>query len=206
MEKESNKVKLETLFFMKEDFLCTLNAEVPISTISNYSNPLLILKEKKFPTNSKKFESKSTINEKKKFSNFFPKTFELISNQLNFSSCFTPKNSFDICDYTNDKLCKAADDMLKLLIRIKFPIIEEEIGPIFGEEWNRLTLYQEGSTKIHTIASLIMVYLDVYHFQSENFSEYDKNILLWTLLLHDIAKHVILNQSLFEHFNYGKFR
>src|SRR5690606_9578481 len=53
------------------------------------------------------------------------------------------------------------------------------------------------------ILTLILTYIDIEENINKNeviLSEYDINILLWAVLLHDIAKHVVLNENLGEVF------
>ena len=78
------------------------------------------------------------------------------------------------------------------------PEIEKEILIYFPNEWKMLN-NKFDKTKIHIIYSLVYVVNDI-KFNKEFISDYDENILLWSILLHDISKHVIIKPELKEDF------
>ena len=70
----------------------------------------------------------------------------------------------------------------------------KDIDKILKDEWEELKTKIINYTNVHTITCLLMSFYDLYNTNKINknsdveYSEYDKNILLWAFLLHDIGK------------------
>jgi hypothetical protein len=173
---------------------------------NKFINPILILKQTKLFTKIGMFLSKNNnISSEYLFDNNFPNIMQLLSKCYNFNlnNILRVINSHheDIKLY-NTVLCTNADDHLRITIENNYPLIEEDINKIFEFEWSQLNLYYLGSTKIHTLCALLFVYLDINFCLDIKIYDYDKNILYWAILLHDISKHVVLNKYSNENFDY----
>jgi len=161
------------------------------------SDLILSLKIKKFPTHLKTYEETTEeVIEHINFKTFFPKLFLFIKT---FDSKFCSKYVNSQISQEPQNESNSLDDNLRKIIESDLTELEEEFSPFLIEEWNSLNVYMSGKTKIHTMICLIFLYYEI-EILKKNFREYDKNVLYWAILLHDIAKHVILNEKLGEKF------
>jgi hypothetical protein len=160
-------------------------------------NLLLSLKLKKFPTFLKEYnEFMGDVEYQFNFIKLFPKLFSFIKS---FECKFCSKYPNTLISYELNEDLNSLDDHLKKMVESNLSEIEEEFPPFLIEEWNALNVYMNGRTKVHTIICLIFLYYEI-EILNKNLNEYDKNVLYWAILLHDIAKHVILNEKLGEKF------
>jgi hypothetical protein len=154
---------------------------------------------KDFPTNEFNI---SILPEKNNFKITFRKINEFIQN---FEPLFTQHLSIHLEKIqslnTYEEKATLADELVYDIIKENLSKIEEEILTLYEQEWNCLNSYFSGRTKIHIILTLIFLHIDLnYENNNKHISEYDKNILHWALLFHDIAKHVNLNKNFDENF------
>jgi hypothetical protein len=162
-----------------------------LNNISLDINPIIYLKLNKFQTGLKPFTSKNEIvNDDHNFKKCFPTLYDFISN---FEKKLTdnPEIKNTLSEYFKNQdieTAKLIDSKINTLLISKLSEIEIEIIKYYGEEWNSLT-HMDGKTKVHIVYSLVYVYYDIT-LNKQNISEYDENILLWSILLHDISKHV----------------
>lgn len=72
----------------------------------------------------------------------------------------------------------------------------KDIDNVMKDEWDELKSKIINYTNVHTVSCLLMSAYDLFHTDKIHkhleyeFSEYDKNILLWAFLLHDIGKYI----------------
>lgn len=178
--------------------------------------PMSNLKLDKFSTlfNYKYYtEDLQELNGNILFENNFPKLYEfiqkfdkilceeLISSDLISNN--TNSNSHDKFFYKDLSLVdkKAFEVIHSNLQLIETDFKNDSITRLFkcGEEWDKLNFYFNGFTKLHSIIVLFFTYIDINNGQIKSvLTNYDKNILLWAALFHDIGKHVKLNNSLAE--------
>ena len=72
----------------------------------------------------------------------------------------------------------------------------------FKDSWINLQSVNNGTTGFHIFITLVLVYTDCFKTKNSNLiSEYDSNILLWTMLFHDICKYIKINKNLQEDFS-----
>ena len=140
--------------------------------------------------------------------NYFPQNN--IFNNENVANKIIPKNqNFEYLFPIFTSFCKNLDK--NLLIKINSMKInsldffitqyveneisnyEKEINEFSGQYWNKL----RKETKRHISLFFYMVY---EYIKDKMFCDYDKNILYWTILLHDIGKHQIMNKYNNERF------
>jgi hypothetical protein len=188
--------------------------------------PMSFLKINKFPTlfNSNYYYKEDTqeLEDKFNFKITFPQLFDFIKNfdkifyeELNSANLISKNtNSItnshsDLQDKFNYKDLHLIDEKVHEIIFNNLQLIENDFkkDSIISsfkceEEWDKLNFYFNGWTKVHTIIVIIFTYIDLNNGEiKNNLSNYDKNILLWVALFHDIGKHVKLNHSLGEKFN-----
>jgi len=80
----------------------------------------------------------------------------------------------------------------------------KEIDNILKDEWDELKSKIINYTNVHTLSCLIMSCYDLYSgkmFEKE-FSDVDKNIILWAFLLHDIGKYISFNSIEQDFYDY----
>ena len=140
--------------------------------------------------------------------NYFPQNN--IFNNENVANKIIPKNqNFEYLFPIFTSFCKNLDK--NLLIKINSMKInsldffitqyveneisnyEKEINEFSGQYWNKL----RKETKRHISLFFYMVY---EYIKDKMFCDYDKNILYWTILFHDIGKHQIMNKYNNERF------
>lgn len=183
----------------------SINVETCHNDINNNNNPIYTLKANSFSTHLKNFtQISSNIQDSIRFKTLFPTLFNYITDFDNnlIEKLFKSNRALniDVKNATNEELI-LLDTHIKYIIEFDIKQIEEEFSTIILEEWNGLNIHYNGRTKIHIFLTLIFLFNDIEHILSNTLSEYEQNILYWALLLHDIAKHVILNQMLGESFN-----
>ena len=124
------------------------------------------------------------------FSKKFPRFFKFINDLDNlFTEEIHKINSTFKIDLT-----------LKNFVGKKVVLYDEEIKKFIGEKY--ITL--RGQTKIHTINFLHMFYNFLINFTKEkkiSLNDYDKNILYWTILFHDLGKFHCMNPNINENYN-----
>ena len=163
-----------------------------------FTKPLYNLKLNNFPTHLCDFQQTSkkiddTVNFKNRFKtfyNFITKFDETLDNEIN-PKLFQNNSSMEELNLIDIEVKKLVENNLTLM--------EAECPPVFLKQWNGLNTYFNGKTKIHIILTLTLLYIDIEIIHND-INEYEKNILYWALMLHDIAKHVILNERLRETF------
>jgi len=87
----------------------------------------------------------------------------------------------------------------------------KDIDNVMKSEWDELKSKIINYTNVHTVSCLLMschdlFYTDKIHKHLEfQYSEYDKNILLWAFLLHDIGKYITfdsIGQDFYDYLTY----
>ena len=142
-----------------------------------------------FPKN-KEFES--TDPEISNDKNFFLKFDKLLINLREFDQNFTKyinENEFKKDENSYNKILE------KYLLENKF---EDSILKVYFKEfWRR----QKAYNKNHIF--LFFIFADKYlqNYDGKNFSKYDKNILYWTILFHDLGKHINMTPIIKENIN-----
>jgi HD-GYP domain-containing protein (c-di-GMP phosphodiesterase class II) len=72
----------------------------------------------------------------------------------------------------------------------------KDIDSVLKNEWEELKSKIINYTNVHTLTCLLMTAYDLFHSDKIHkhlefeYNEYDKNILLWAFLLHDIGKYI----------------
>ena len=143
---------------------------------------------------------------------FFPnnKDFETkniqISDEHNFSLIFhnfllylreIDKNFTEYIHKTNIKK-DCYDIQLRSLILINNKSYDKELVNYIRQFW----INQDDYNIYHTYMFLILA--DIYlNKNGDKFSEYDKNILYWTILFHDLGKHMNMNTIIKEKIKRG---
>jgi hypothetical protein len=152
--------------------------------------------------NNSQQESSNQFNKKHLFWQMYP---NLIIFMEKFENLFVVEiQKLDQFSSEQEKLM-VYEKMFRHLITINKSTLDSEFNGSFAEEWDNLEKVHDGTTQRHMIIATILLYTEINFLlcNEENkplLSEYDRNILLWAILLHDISKHVILNKSLGEDF------
>ena len=170
-------------------------------------NVILNLKRIKFKTGLKNYESLSiSIKDNQNFKIIFKNLYEFVNNfqELVFDKIDSDNLKSSFISYFNCKdddfiNSSQIDEFINGIIISNLSVIEREMLLYFPSEWLMLNNKYD-KTKIHIIYSLIYVANDI-KLNKEFISEYDENILLWSILLHDISKHVIIKPELKEDFS-----
>lgn len=169
------------------------------TNLSNYINLLANIESfDKFD-----FDFFQSINLKYDFEKTFPflsdfiKTFE---NQLSIKLIeFVSKVKFNN-NYFEILISKEIDSLILNLIHEYLSIYggEKELIDVLGSIWSELSSKFDGYTTVHIILVVILTYHDIENIEKEleklkldkNLFCFNKNILLWSALFHDIAKHI----------------
>jgi hypothetical protein len=162
--------------------------ELNSNEFSALENPIMNIKIQKFKTDVKDLgKINKKVEDKKNFKIIFKTLYEYLENfEKNFVTKLC-KNVYKLESESN-KSKKFIDDFIYEMIFNDLNIISKEVMTIFPENWKLLN-YQNEKTKVHIIYALLFIFSEI---KLNKISEYDANILLWAMLLHDIAKHVLL--------------
>ena len=123
------------------------------------------------------------------FSKTFPNLFSYFEN---LDQKFSEDNK------TNTSNNKDIKKILKKYILDQSFIWNPEIISYIGYYWDKL----DTKIKIHTIIFLSMVKVFI---EKENLNDYDKNILYWAILFHDVGKFHEMNTIYKEDYSKNKF-
>ena len=123
------------------------------------------------------------------FSKTFPNLFSYFEN---LDQKFSEENK------TNTSNNKDIKKILKKYILDQSFIWNPEIISYIGYYWDKL----DTKIKIHTIIFLSMVKVFI---EKENLNDYDKNILYWAILFHDVGKFHEMNTIYKEDYSKNKF-
>ena len=123
------------------------------------------------------------------FSKTFPNLFSYFEN---LDQKFSEENK------TNTSNNKDIKKILKKYILDQSFIWNPEIISYIGYYWDKL----DKKIKIHTIIFLSMVKVFI---EKENLNDYDKNILYWAILFHDVGKFHEMNTIYKEDYSKNKF-
>lgn len=127
-----------------------------------------------------KFPSFSELPEKKKFTTHFSDIQEVVNKNLK--------------SYLKILYIKYVD------YEKTFQICDEKISKIIPQ-WKTMSSFNHHSIALHVYKMLYSIQKDP---EFKNFSEFDQNIILWTTLLHDIAKRgkpIIMDRDYAHPFN-----
>ena len=117
--------------------------------------------------------------------NNFSKIFNLFLSKLkDFDDCLTSYISSNKIDIKNTY---CLDFKVKSFLFTHLRDNDKEVKGYLQEIWEK----QESDNKKHTYFFLILV--DKYITLSGKITEYDKNILYWTILYHDLGKFMQIN-------------
>jgi hypothetical protein len=169
-------------------------------------------------------ENNNTIDDHKEYTNW--KQFEfrkLFPNLINFLSEFdiqisenfknhfekepylyTDDESFYKHVFSKELYVKLARSHVRDCFDIRnkeyenITIYNKELDKVLNGQWIRLLKVHPYSCE-HTIVCMMLMYIDVIN-RSSLIPEYDQNILLYSMLLHDISKYIHLNENLKEDF------
>jgi hypothetical protein len=160
--------------------------------------PIMYIKATKFGTDLTDFGTlKRDVDENKNFKIIFKTLYEYCEN---FDVILIEKLGDNLhkltCDSNMSK--KYIDDVIFNTLNDDLKIIEKEIMTVLPDHWNLLN-NSNGRTKIHILYALIFLICEIKQ-NKAYISDYDENILLWAMLLHDIAKHVVLFHEATEDF------
>lgn len=97
---------------------------------------------------------------------------------------------------------KDLDKIFFQVINNKYPEFEAEIVNVLGQPWKVLHSKFEGYTTYHIILCLVLLRYDLKFVLKDFISDFDKQVLQWTFLLHDISKHVKLEVECSHHCEY----
>lgn len=167
--------------------------------------PFLYIKDHVAITHTSKFDSpNNNIPEYALFENNF---FELYNNIIKFDSitAITLSESYQLDNLSGN------DNIFEKILNYKSKNIIYKLSENFvkcfdnifiEKHWNNLKRINKGLTCTHTFLTLVLIYVDCkYGISNKDLvSKYDLNILLWTMLFHDICKYISLNDSLKENF------
>ncbi len=159
------------------------------------NNHIKYLKFSQNKTDLQFFLSKNEVLEdKKSFKLTFPKLFSFLENFPNNYAIYLKEQSLKNPNYT-EVLFSEHNASIKLVyeyFKLNLDSFNNELSQ-FMPEWIQL-LKTEPRTSFHILVVLVMVYYDIYQiFHESTFTDYDRNILLWSALLHDISKHQKIN-------------
>jgi len=76
---------------------------------------------------------------------------------------------------------------------------ESEINNFIGKDWEKL----DKKIKSH---SIIFLYMVNEYIKKDKINNYDKNILFWAILFHDIGKFKEMNTFIKENFSRNKYK
>ena len=155
----------------------------------NKEKPLILeemMKKFSYYPNNKEFEMKTILlEEKNNFSLLFPNFLKFLRNFDSSLSSYLKKTTeyikTDIKNY--------------LLMNYKYN--DNEIKEYIKFYW----VNQGDYNIIHICLFLILADKYIQNFSGKLFSEYDKNILYWTILFHDLGKHMNINPLIKEKIN-----
>jgi len=146
---------------------------------------------------------KSNSKEIKKLHDKFNNSRNKIKNILDKSrSKYTESNGSDTIHnlYKDENLREELIEFLNCyeINHFYFSCLTEKLNEfididiLLKSEWEELKSKIMKYTNVHTLSCLIMGSYDLYNKKSDNFNynDYDKNILLWAFLLHDIGKFI----------------
>ena len=165
-------------------------------------------KEKKVEIGNNLLKSNFILKNMCQKNNFFPQnnnfnndrvSHKKIPKNHNFEYLFPIFTSFcknldkNLLKELNDTEKKNLDSFIRLYVENKISNYDKEIDEFSGKYWNKL----RKETKRHTSLFFYMAY---EYINDTNFCDYDKNILFWTILFHDIGKHQIMNEYYDEKF------
>jgi hypothetical protein len=160
--------------------------------------PMMWIKANKFKSDIEDFGTmEKKIDDRMNFKLIFKTLYQYTENFDNILLKALGDKADKLASDSN-KSKKYIDEVIYDTIYNDLGWIEKEIMTIFPEHW-KLLISGNGKTKIHIIYALIYVICEV-RMKKEYISDYDENILLWAILLHDISKHVILLPEATEDF------
>ena len=146
--------------------------------------PINWIKNTFFKSEVSPFESVNhKIPDECNFTLLFPNLIKEVINYDNFLFKSRQFEKNDIYKSIRDSLC----------------LFEKDI--FFIDYWTKLNNIHNGKTSLHIFMTLVYCHIECK--QTENIkyvNDYDYNILLWSLLLHDISKHIKLNNETKEEF------
>ena len=125
------------------------------------------------------------------FEKLFPNLTAFFKNLDNDFSLAIENNTYS---YKKKEMPKA----LRNYILDRSDAWNNEIINYIGYYWDSL----EKKVKSHTLIFLCMVYIFI---NKDNLSDYDKNILYWAILFHDVGKFHEMNTIYKEDFSHNKF-
>lgn len=167
------------------------------------------------------YTEKSNIhfNENSLFSKHFPELYSIILN-------FEPKYSDVLTEYFNKFISIKVDDFNVNESNIHFESIYSKfydnkepvklayslilnisknamLNTSLNKEWSNLQFVNNMVTGAHIIATLILVNIEIELLNKNSLliTDYDHNILLWTMLFHDICKYIKINKNTLEDFS-----
>ena len=160
------------------------------------NNPLIIdemmINNDYYPKN-KEFESKNNeITENNNFSLIFAHFLKFINS---FDSNFTAY--FNKLEINNVKYI--LDIKLRSYLLEELKLNDKEIKE-YTQYWKQHNEYNLS----HTCIFLLMADKYIKKISNHKFSDYDKNILYWTILFHDMGKHMNIHPSINE--KIGKYK
>lgn len=170
-----------------------VDVDKEISIILN--NHIKYLKFSPNKTDLQFFVSKNDVLEdSKSFRLIFPKLFTFLENFHENYANYLKEQSLKYPSYT-EHLFSDHNASIKLVyefFKLNLDTFNNELSS-YMPEWIQL-LKTEPRTSYHILVVLVMVYYDLYKiFHESTFTNYDRNILLWSSLMHDISKHQKIN-------------
>ena len=167
-----------------------MDNENDITTIFN--NPIKYIKLNEHRTQLDYFSTKiENVSKEKCFLTIFPKLSLFLSKFEENLSIHLKKQEIKDINFTKNLLFSDHKTSISLVYNyIKAQVINfnDEISHNLPE-WS-LLLKTHPRTSYHIIVALSLIHYDIYkYFDNIIITNFDKNILLWAMLLHDISKH-----------------
>ena len=165
-------------------------------------------KEKKLKNENNILKSNLILKKICEENNFYPQNNNFnndsVSNKTipenqNFEYLFPTFTSFcinldkNLLKELNNTKTNCLDSFIRIYVEKRISNYDKEIDVFSGKYWNKL----RKETKRHISIFFYMVY---EYIKDKKFCDYDKNILFWTILFHDIGKHQIMNKYKNEKF------
>lgn len=197
-----------------EDSLSNQLSNLSLNTETN-SKSSFVLNFPEITDAIKNFELKLSTKIKHLLTNKFNNNKSQNANS-NSKSTYNKENSHHNLDGIDsiDQLINSDLNALIMLLSTYeyntefYNCVKESMNNIFNDiffkkHWNILSHYQRNFINEHIFITILFMYYDCKHScnNKNRLSEYDINILLWTMLFHDICKYVTLNKSLNENFS-----
>ena len=169
--------------------------------------PIQFIKKYICPTKIDKYNfTDYKVEDRNSFSKIFPQLYFYLSTFDEEISCILINKIYSTKDEKNNSDSIKYEDLITILNSksnfkyLMFHTVDKFSSSFYKDTfiktyWENMRAKNKTTTANHTILTLILCY---YDFKFINLGEYDENLILWTMLFHDIAKYISLNPELKE--------